>query len=651
MRASLAFRLILLVGAPAVTLFLLVVILSSIRSREHVMAETEVSSLNLARYHAQRLETVLDRASVVAEMIATEMEISPKRNEEILNRYLGGVVASKDFIYGSCIAFEPFTFDPGKELVAPYFYWKDGRPEFVQLGNPEYNYPRWDWYRLPKQADRPLWSEPYFDEGGGETIMITYSVPFRKDGAFGGIATIDIAMSELTSEVEEIRVGKRGYAFVISQQGRFLAFPEKSQIMKRSLQEFDMALAQRMTAGQEGFVHARGPLRMESVWTAFAPIRAGNLSLAIVYPADEIMAGAFRLQRELLLLGGVGLLALCGAIIVIVRSISRPISQLAQAAQRVAGGDLDLEISHQTRTAEVRHLTDAFRKMTSDLKRRIEELRSATAARERIEGELQAARKIQMSILPRDIPVEAERREIRMHAHIQPAREVGGDFYDAHAVDEDSLAFWIGDVSGKGVPAALYMAVTTTLVKSHTAGHRSPAAVLSTVNRELCANRTTGMFVTLFYGLLNCRTGALVYCNAGHYAPFVVSRDGARRRLAGRGGMALGANVNARYNNHEVPLQPGEMVFCFTDGVTEALDARRAFYDEARLEEVLGKCAALDPAEVTRCVLDDLRAFTGSVEQADDITVLALRYCGTKANAAGNSPEADSERTAEIAPG
>jgi sigma-B regulation protein RsbU (phosphoserine phosphatase) len=622
----LAFRLSFWVGVPAVGLFFVVVLLSSIRSRDHVMQETETSSRNLARFYAQRIEGGLTRASVVAEMIGTEMEISPKPNEATLNRYLGDVVASKDFIYGSCIAFEPFTFDPAREYLAPYYYWKGSGPQFVQLGNPEYNYFKWDWYRIPKELGRPFWCEPYFDEGGGETIMTTYSVPFHRDGKFWGIATIDIAMNNLTREVEKIRMGKSGYAFVVSKKGKFLSFPDPAQIMKGSLWKFDAELARRMTSGEDGFIRSKEPLRHEDVWTAFVPIKTGDLSLAVVYPEDEIMASAFALQRELLLLGVVGLLALFAALVLVMRSISKPVTQLSLAAQRIAAGDLDFQLTSRTRTQEVSNLTQAFQKMTSDLKRRMEELRSATAAKERIEGELHAARTIQMSILPLQFPAFPERAEFSIHAQIRPAREIGGDFYDFFFVDGDWLCVLIGDVAGKGVPAALYMAVTTTLVRACTVANFSPANVLHRVNRELCGQRDTGMFVTMFYALLNCRTGSLVYCNAGHHAPFILSENGAFAQLAERGGVALGASSHARYENSEIQLKTSDTLFCFTDGVTEALSSEGSFYTEARLAETVQKNATLSPDLLTASVLDDLHSFAAKSAQADDLTVLALKF-------------------------
>jgi sigma-B regulation protein RsbU (phosphoserine phosphatase) len=628
MRGTLAGRLLFWVGLPATILFGVFVWLSSEHSRDRVMRETEESSRHLARYHAQRIENRLGRAAVVAGMIANEMETQPKATTDELYAYLRNVVARNRFIYGSCIAFEPYSFDPARKFLAPYFYWKGNSLEFVQLGNPEYDYFKWEWYDAPKKENRARWSEPYFDEGGGEAVMTTFSVPFHRDGAFWGIATIDITMSELTAEVEAIRKAGHGYAFIVSEAGKFLAHPDRALIMKGSLFSANEWLGRRMTNGEDGFVRARDPWKQQDAWIAFVPIATGKLSLGIVHPARELNAKAAAVQADLLTLGIIGLIALLAMLLLIVRSFSRPIAALAQAAQQIAAGDLDVEIRPHTRTREVAHLTDAFRKMTADLKTRIDQLRHATDARERMEGELSAARTIQASILPAEFPPFPDRQEFEVHALVRPAREVGGDFFNFYLIDREWLCLVLGDVAGKGVPAALVMAVTTTMIKSHSSDTRSPSRILSRTNRELCRQNEAGMFVTVFCALLNIRSGSLVYCNAGHNPPFILSPHGALARLDARGGPALGALEDIGYEDSETLLKPGDALFAFTDGVTEATNAGREFYGERRLTEILSGNASATPEELATRVSEDVNGFAQSAAQADDITVLVLRFFG-----------------------
>ncbi len=511
---------------------------------------------------------------------------------------------------------------------APYWYRSPEGSKFEQLAKPDYNYFQWDWYRLPRDAGHAMWTEPYFDDGGGNTIMITYSAPFRREDVFWGIATIDIAMSQLMEQAAKAPVGTTGYVFIVSKQGRYLAYPDASKIMQASIQESHPDLAQHMLAGESGFLRTREPLQNRQAWIAYAPVQNGELSLAIVYPEDEALAEARRLRVELLTTGLVGLIGLFGALIFIARSVSKPIQQLARAAQLVADGDLEQRLSATSPTEEVRHLTNAFNKMTRDLQMRMQELRYTTTVKERFEGELNAARSIQMSLVPKNFPAFPGRPEFDVHALLRPAREIGGDLYDFYFLDEDCLCFLIGDVSGKGVPAALFMAVTKTLLKASSSRSVSMAHLMEQVNNELCEQTDSGMFVSLIYGHLDVKTGQLEFTNAGHPAPYLIATEGCVRPLAGEKDVAVGAMTGLEYHSNHVQLAVGETLFFFTDGVPEALDRSDHFYANARLEIVLHDLAGLPVEKMTRGVVRDVRTFCGEREQSDDISVMAVRWLG-----------------------
>ncbi|HEX8297404.1 MAG TPA: SpoIIE family protein phosphatase [Chthoniobacteraceae bacterium] len=634
MNAKLSTRLIVWVGVPGAVLFAGVLWFSSLRSVRRVVAETESTARATARFHAAHLQGRLLDAARIPLMHARALEAGSFRTRGELEGYLRQVVEKTPEIYGSCIAFRPHGFVPELADYAPYFYRTEKGTEFVQLGTPEYNYPRWDWYRLPRDAGQPLWSEPYFDDGGGNTIMTTYSVPFQKDDAFWGIATIDIAMNQLIAATERILVGKTGYAFIISQSGRFLALPDAARIMKASLADDNPELAKRMLAGEDGFLRTKEPLRHEDAWIAFAPVQAGGFSLALVYPKREVLAQAFDLQKEQLVLGVIGLLALFGALVVVARSIGRPITALADAARQVAQGNLEQRLNIEAPIEEVRLLNFAFNKMTKDLQMRMQELRYTTTVKERIEGELSAARSIQMSLVPKRFPAFPERKEFDVHALVKPAREVGGDFYDFYLVDDDWLCFFIGDVSGKGVPAALFMAVTKTLLKASSSKPGLAAEMLVKVNNELCAQTDSGMFVSLLYALLDLRTGALELGNAGHPSPLILSASGEVTPMETRRNVALGAMPQLDYQITHAQLAPGDALFAYTDGVTEALNRDDQFYSPARLQTALQDLATLSVEKITRGIVQDVRAFGADREQSDDISVMALRWLGP----AGSSP-------------
>ena len=267
-------------------------------------------------------------------------------------------------------------------------------------------------------------------------------------------------------------------------------------------------------------------------------------------------------------------------------------------------------------------------RMYAQLKQQYLALQEATRDREQLfalRRELDIARSIQQSILPRTFP---RRSDLELFAEMLPAREVGGDFYDFFPVDDAHLGIVVGDVSGKGVPAALFMAVSRTVLRSVALARLAPAECLRRVNALLCLENSAELFVSVFYGVLDTRTGELAYSNGGHNPPYVVRGTGEVRLLEHDGGTVLGVLDDAGYEERRVALGPGDGVFLYTDGVTEAMDADGALFSDPRLETVLAAHGDSTPEAITRAVIDEVRRYSASVPQSDDITALALRYHG-----------------------
>jgi serine phosphatase RsbU (regulator of sigma subunit) len=239
--------------------------------------------------------------------------------------------------------------------------------------------------------------------------------------------------------------------------------------------------------------------------------------------------------------------------------------------------------------------------------------------------ELEHAAMIQRAILPSRFPPFPERTDFELHAAMVPAREVGGDLFDFFLLDPERLAFVLGDVSGKGVPAALYMAITRTLLRAAAHHHASPGACLAYMNECLVEQHTSGMFVTLFYGILNTRTGVLEYSNAGHNPPYVFSPGGQVRALTDSGGPMLGLFAGLPYPSRNTDVLPGEGILVFTDGVTEACNKEGDFYETSRLEAYLAAHAALTAEELVRALHAEVARFEAGAPRADDVTVLAVR--------------------------
>jgi sigma-B regulation protein RsbU (phosphoserine phosphatase) len=274
-------------------------------------------------------------------------------------------------------------------------------------------------------------------------------------------------------------------------------------------------------------------------------------------------------------------------------------------------------------------LLEEIQAKNNELEESLDNLKRTRSAKDRMESELNIGRDIQMSMLPLSFPAFPERKEFDIHAALYPAQEVGGDFYDMFMIDDDHLCFCVGDVSGKGVPAALFMAVTKTLIKSRAANDLSPASILSHVNSEQAEGNESCMFVTIFLAILGLHTGRMVYCNAGHNPPFVQRSGGDLLRLDARHGPVIGAVEGIAYGEDEIVLNPGELAYLYTDGITEAMDSGRRLYSEDRLKSLLERDSYSDAMQAVTETCDDVWAFQGNASQADDVTVLALRYFGT----------------------
>jgi sigma-B regulation protein RsbU (phosphoserine phosphatase) len=262
--------------------------------------------------------------------------------------------------------------------------------------------------------------------------------------------------------------------------------------------------------------------------------------------------------------------------------------------------------------------------------------KAVESAKHIIEGELKAARDIQMSILPKIFPPFPKRTEFDLYAIIEPAKEVGGDFYDFFFVDENRLCFVIGDVSGKGVPASLFMAVTKTLIKARVLNGLAPDEALSDINDELARDNDSAMFVTVFLAILDVRTGEISYANGGHNPPYVVTSGDAVVAVNSEPGPVVGAIEDISYSSQSLRIQPGDRFYLYTDGVSEAMDKAQSFFNTDRLEADLLTVVNLPVKEGIEAVLRSVKAFCNGADQSDDITMMMINFRGTTSS----SPDA-----------
>jgi sigma-B regulation protein RsbU (phosphoserine phosphatase) len=301
---------------------------------------------------------------------------------------------------------------------------------------------------------------------------------------------------------------------------------------------------------------------------------------------------------------------------------------LAKETTEIAKGNLDIELPLAKSRDEVGELSRSFENMRVSLKEYIANLAETTAAKERIESELKIARRIQMNFLPKEFPPFPEKEEFEIYAMIEPAKEVGGDLYDFFLLNEDYLFFSIGDVSDKGVPAALFMAVTKTLMKAIASSGIEPSDILMKLNQELCKDNESMMFVTIFCGIMNCKTGELTYSNAGHNPPLIIHSDQRAEWLHVPKGLVIGAIEDAGYKTKRTVLYPGDTLFLYTDGVTEAMDSSKNIYSDRRLQVTVEESTVTSAESLVEYVMSSVKDFSGSETQSDDITALAVHFKG-----------------------
>ncbi len=384
-RRGLALRLSLLIVAGSTLVLGVAFGYNHLVVRRIVVDNVHENAQNLTLTTVHRVDAVLGATAKIPENVAILLEHSRYSEEELFS-LLRQVVEHNPEVFGTAVAFEPRAFHADAVYFAPYWYRHGDKIERTNLGSDRYRYFTMDWYQMPKELQRPVWSEPYYDEGGGGIIMSTYSVPFFQtvDGTrrFMGVVTVDVSLQWLQAIVSAIQISRTGYAFLISRNGVIVTHPRSEWIMNETL--FSIAEARNdaalreigraMIQGKSGFVQTQALVSGKPSWLAYAPVPANGWSLGALFPQDELMADVGRLDRTVITLAGGGLLVLLAFVVAVARSITRPLTALTHASEELAHGNLEAALPSGTAGDEVGRLTTAFGRMRGDLKRYITQL-------------------------------------------------------------------------------------------------------------------------------------------------------------------------------------------------------------------------------------------------------------------------------------
>ena len=461
------------------------------------------------------------------------------------------VVEDNPVVVGSTVALVP-GYHPTDSLFAPYVCREDGKLVTKTLATSEYDYPSQEWFAKTIDIGKGYWSEPYIDEGGGDILMTTFSVPIKDyKGRTAAVLTADVSLEWLSHLVNDMQVYDNAYGVVLSRMGKVMVGPE--------------------TIGGKGVKRDTG-----KVQEFVSMVERTGWKMSIVIPEKEIYGGLRKIALLVLLFQLVGI----GLLVYILRSAAR--------------NQLKYSIINEKKAA--------------------------------MDSELHIASAIQMGMLPTNFPTSEERDDVLLYASLNPAKDVGGDLFDFYIRDE-KLFFCIGVVSGKGVPASLFMAVTRSIFRTVSARESMPDRIVTTMNKTMAEMNKSSMFVTLFVGVLDLPTGRLHYCNAGHDAPLLIG--------AGVGTLPCDSNIPVgfrptwKYTLQEAQVFTGTTIFLFTDGLTEAEDNDHEQFLMERVNKVAAQALAKqqqEPQKLVALMTDAVHQFVGDAEQSDDLTMMAIQY-------------------------
>ena len=537
------------------------------------------------------------------------------------------------YIMGVAVAFEPYYYPSKGKWFGPYAsYDSEGNLVSYQCGTENYDYFNEDWYRLPETRNSSVWLDPYYDEDnvehGLDQYLTTYSVPLTDDdGKFFGVLQSDISLKDITDKLSFLEGYEHSYSMLLGRSGSFISHPDSTALNLATIFEYANEirnkgmeeLGVKMISGETGaaIVYDHNGKN----YVAYGSLSNG-WSMAIVCPYADVYGTIVRTNVNLTILMLIELLLLFIIIKKIVSRTTKPITEFVYSALTIGKGNFKARLPEVKTHDELRKLHDSLEYMLISFKEYIAQLTQSTSSNEKYESELNIASNIQKQMLPFTFQ-KTDRFDI--YARLTPAKEVGGDLFD-FLVRDNYLYIAIGDVSGKGVPAALYMAITRYAFNFISSLGHSVDDVMGEINNSFCKGNSMMMFVTMFIAKINLETYEMEYCNAGHNPIVVKDPDGSVKYLHTKSNIAIGLVDDFPFQKETLQLGRGTRLLLYTDGVTEAEDADKNQYGEDRLLEFVHSLSADDSSEdVIDKLFSSVKEFTGENAQNDDITVLTVK--------------------------
>lgn len=636
-KQSLSLRIVKRVLFITIPLFILTLSGYYFFTRDIIQKSARENAIQLAGKLSGEIEQYLKPLEKIPEMVAESLEMGVF-DKDSLPLVLERILEKNPGVFGSSVAFA-YDSSESNGFFMPFVYRNGDSINKVFLGGPSYEYQLMDWFQIPFLTEESYWSEPYFDEGGGNRLMTTYSVPFyqhqKRHKVLSGICTIDVDLAWLKDVASGVKIFDSGYAFVLSRNGVALTHPDENIVMNESIfsnaDNWDEPLLREigrdLMKGVSDFreYNLKGK---EKRWIYYTPLCTGSWSLAVVYPESEMYAPLAKLNFLLILFVGLGLIVLIVSLAKTIRNMAKPLRVLSDSAKMIAEGTFDAPLPVIHSRDEIFELKNSFSFMQEKLSEYIENLRTTTAAKEKIESELRVAREIQMSMIPKSFPPFPDLPQIDLFAELRPAKEVGGDLYDFFQVGQRKFAFAIGDVSGKGVPASLFMAVTRTLLRSISEKYTNPAEVIFHLNNSLARDNESCMFVTFIFGIIDLEKGELSWVNAGHNPPVYIPPKDTPAFMPSEQSIPLGVREDFAFKENFLSLKTGDKILLYTDGMTEAENAKHELLGDEVVLELIKKHGSLNSKGLITALSDELQNHVKDYHQSDDLTLLSIQFNG-----------------------
>ena len=543
--------------------------------------------------------------------------------------YSRRILVNNPYLDGCSIAFEPYYFKEKGQYFSAFSLNENGTITTVQEGSNMYQYFYMDWYLLPRMMNKPVWTEPFNDYNpesiASSQTITSYTKPLTdKNGDVVGVISVDLALEWLSQTISSVKPYPNSYSIMLGQSGTFFVHPDSTIRSKQTIFTETMekpnpkitALGKAMLAGEEGMMELKMDGRDSYVF--YKPLGNTGWSTAIVCPESDIFGGYNRLLNVVIILIIIGLLLMLLAFSRILTHMLQPLSQLAKQAETIASGKFDENLPVTDRIDEIGKLSNSFRYMQTSLVNYIDELTRTTANKERIEGELRIAHDIQMGMIPRIFPAFPERDDIDIYASMTPAKEVGGDLYDFF-IQNDKLYYCIGDVSGKGIPASLFMAVTRNLFRVVAQQELPPAEIARQINDTLSEDNDQGMFVTMFIGVINLKTGEMSYCNCGHNPPVIEDEF-----MQMEPNVPMGLFTGFEFVDECIDNVENKMILLYTDGLNEAENEAHEQYGDDRLLAYMQQHAETAKTTIND-LLESVAQHVAGAEPSDDLTMLCFK--------------------------